>query len=173
MDKKSLDEWGGAKSHGNGVRPVELMIMNDTCATCRSRVPRRSSGRIKGEALTVEDERGPGLDFSLCFVCGSRPWGAAALLLCLFILLLKCLNVRRFPPPPSRSMNFATESFVKKLHITNGYTFIHSCKTKECCCGYNFWNECCSVHTWNNNLRDSLPNLNADVTPETCSVYVA
>ncbi len=50
----------------------------------------------------MEDERGPGLDFTLCFVCGSRPRGAAAFLLCLFILLLKCLNVRRFPPPSSR-----------------------------------------------------------------------
>ncbi len=69
---------------------VELMIMSDTCATHRSRVPRRSSGRIKGGAPTVEDERGPGLDFSLCFVCGSRPWGAAALLLCLFMLLNLC-----------------------------------------------------------------------------------
>ncbi len=81
------DEWGGAESRGNGARPVELMIMSDTCATHQSRVPRRSSGRIKGGATTVEDERGPGLDFSLCFVCGSRPWGAAALLLCLFMLL--------------------------------------------------------------------------------------
>ncbi len=81
------DEWGGAESRGNGVRPVELMVMSDTCATHRSRVPRRSSGRIKGGVTTVEDERGPGLDFNLCFVCGSRPWGAAALLLCLFMLL--------------------------------------------------------------------------------------
>ncbi len=70
--------------------------MSDTCATHRSRVPRRSSGRIKGGATTVEDERGPGLDFNLCFVCGSRPWGAAALLLCLLICLLnffKCSPV--------------------------------------------------------------------------------
>ncbi len=67
------DEWGGAESRGNGARPVELTIMSDTCATHRSRVPRRSSGRIKGGATTVEDERGPGLDFNLCFVCGSRP----------------------------------------------------------------------------------------------------
>ncbi len=50
----------------------------------------------------MEDERGPGLDFTLCFVCGSRPRGAVAFLLCLVILLLKCLNVRRFPPPSSR-----------------------------------------------------------------------
>ncbi len=71
--KTQCDEWGGAESRGNGARPVELTIMSDTCATHRSRVPRRSSGRIKGGATTVEDERGPGLDFSLCFVCGSRP----------------------------------------------------------------------------------------------------
>ncbi len=67
------DEWGGAESRGNGARPVELMIMSYTCTTHRSRVPRRSSGRIKGGATTVEEERGPGLDFNLCFVCGSRP----------------------------------------------------------------------------------------------------
>ncbi len=71
--KYQCDEWGGAESRGNGARPVELMIMSDTCATHRSRVPRRSSGRIKGGATTVENERGPGLDFNLCFVCGSRP----------------------------------------------------------------------------------------------------
>ncbi len=67
------DEWGGAESRGNGARPVELMMMSDTCTTHRSRVPRRSSGRIKGGATTVQDVRGPGLDFNLCFVCGSRP----------------------------------------------------------------------------------------------------
>ncbi len=60
------DEWGEAKSRGNGGRPVELMIMNDTCATHRSRVPQRSCRRIKGGATTVKDERGPGLDFILC-----------------------------------------------------------------------------------------------------------
>ncbi len=42
-------------------------------------------------------------NFSLCFVCGSRPWGAAAFLLCLFIVWLNVLNVRRFPPPSSRT----------------------------------------------------------------------
>ncbi len=31
-----------------------------------------SLGRVKG-GVTVKDERGPGLDLSLCFVCGSRP----------------------------------------------------------------------------------------------------
>ncbi len=69
-----------AVTSGAGPRAVgtergrwSLTIMSDTCATHRSRVPRRSSGRIKGGATTVEDERGPGLDFNLCFVCGSRP----------------------------------------------------------------------------------------------------
>ncbi len=59
------DEWGEAKSRGNGGRPVELMIMNDTCATHRSRVPQRSCRRKRRS----EDERGPGLDFILCIVC--------------------------------------------------------------------------------------------------------
>ncbi len=45
--KYVCDEWGGAESRGNGARPVEWMIMNDTCATHRSRVPRRSFGRNK------------------------------------------------------------------------------------------------------------------------------
>ncbi len=71
--------WGyvtsgaGPRAVGTERGRVELMIMSDTCATHRSRVPRGGSGRIKGGATTVEDERGPGLDFNLCFVCGSRP----------------------------------------------------------------------------------------------------
>ncbi len=46
----------------------------------------------------MEEERGPGLGFSLCFVCGSRPWGAAPFLLCLFIWLL---NVFKCSPVPA------------------------------------------------------------------------
>ncbi len=65
------DEWGGGRELWE--QSVELMIMNDTCATHQSRVSRRSSGRIKGGASTVEDKKGPGLDFILCFVFGSRP----------------------------------------------------------------------------------------------------
>ncbi len=30
------DEWGGAESRGSRARPVELMIMSDTCTTHRS-----------------------------------------------------------------------------------------------------------------------------------------
>ncbi len=41
--------------------------MSDTCTTHQSRVPRRSSGKIKGGMTTVEDERGPGLDFYFVF----------------------------------------------------------------------------------------------------------
>ncbi len=40
----------------SGAGPVDLMTMNDTCATHRSRVPQRSSGRIKGGATTREDQ---------------------------------------------------------------------------------------------------------------------
>ncbi len=43
----------------------------------------------------------------------------------------------------------------------------------RCCCRYKCGSECCSVHTWNDNLWDSLLHINAVVTPETCSVYVA
>ncbi len=89
--------------------------MNDTCTTHRSRVPRRSFGRVKWGVTTVEDERGPGLDFSLCFVCGSRPWGAAAFHLCLFILLLNGLNVRRFPPPSSRIYQLRYKTLIHHL----------------------------------------------------------
>ncbi len=46
---RDCDVWGGAESHWNRMRPVELMIMSDTYTTHRSRVPRRSSGRIKEE----------------------------------------------------------------------------------------------------------------------------
>ncbi len=65
--------------------------MSDTCTTHRSRVPRRSIGRIKEGATTVEDERGPGL----LSVRGCR-------FSFVFILLLKSVNVRRFLPPSSR-----------------------------------------------------------------------
>ncbi len=42
--------------------------MNDTCATHRSRVHGGAPEGIKGGVTTVEDERGPGLGFILCFV---------------------------------------------------------------------------------------------------------
>ncbi len=74
--------------------------------------PRRSSGRIKGGATTVQEERGPGLDFSLCFVCGSRPWGAAALLLSLFILLL---NLFECSPVPASFFPFYELRYTCKM----------------------------------------------------------
>ncbi len=58
------------------------MIVNDTCATHRSQVPWRSSGRIKGGAMTVEDEREPCLDF-ICVLC--------AAVVCEGLLLLFCV----------------------------------------------------------------------------------
>ncbi len=74
---RDCDVWGGAESHWNRMRPVELMIMSDTYTTHRSRVPRRSSGRIKGGATTVQDERGCRITF--VFI--------------LFIIVFKCLPV--------------------------------------------------------------------------------
>ncbi len=63
--------------------------MSDTCPTHRSRVPQRSSERIKGGATTVEDERGPGLDFLFVFCVRQSSVRGCHFLLCLFILLLK------------------------------------------------------------------------------------
>ncbi len=60
------DEWGGAESRGNRARPVKLMITSDTCATRLSRVPRRSSGRIK-EGVTTEDKAGT----LVCVLCAA------------------------------------------------------------------------------------------------------
>ncbi len=65
----------------------------------------------------------------------------------------------------------ATDHFINS--IPNGLILIHSRKTPKCCYGYKWGSDCCSVHTWNDNLWDSLMHLNAVVTPETCSVYVA
>ncbi len=45
----------------------------------------------------MEDERGPGLDFTLCFVCGSRPRGAAAFLLCLVYFVIKMFKCSPVP----------------------------------------------------------------------------
>ncbi len=81
----------GAGPRAVGAEPVELMIMSDTCATDRSRVPRRSSGRIKGGATMREDQA---WTFILCFVCVSCPRS--------FILLLNLFE------NSSHSTNFAT-----------------------------------------------------------------
>ncbi len=97
------------------------MVMNDTCATHRSRVPRRSFGRVKWGVTTVEDERRPGLDFSLCFVCGSHPWGAATFHLCLFILLLKCLKCS---PVPASFFPYLLTSLHCYLYIFSPYYLI-------------------------------------------------
>ncbi len=40
------DEWGGAESRGNGARPVEWMIMNDTCATALGPAPLVTGNKI-------------------------------------------------------------------------------------------------------------------------------
>ncbi len=57
------DEWGGPESRGNGARPVELMMMSNTCTTHRSRVPMeelRKDKRRSDDSATRERTR-PGL----------------------------------------------------------------------------------------------------------------
>jgi len=76
----------GREPWENSTRPLEWLLRSVTCALHRSRISH-------GGATTVKDERGPGLDFMLCFyyVCvgGSRPWGTAAILLsfCIYFVL--------------------------------------------------------------------------------------
>ncbi len=43
--------------------PAYHIDYTTACTTHRSRVPRRSFGRVKWGVTTVEEERGPGLDF--------------------------------------------------------------------------------------------------------------
>ncbi len=97
MNEYTWPLWrvGGAESRGNGARPVEWMIMNDTCATHRSRVPRRASEGIKGGVTTLEDERGPGLDFTLCFGVWQSSVRAAAFHLVVYftIKVVECSPV--------------------------------------------------------------------------------
>ncbi len=77
--------------------------MNDTCATHRSRVPRRSSGRNKRRSDNSgrRERTRPGV--LVCALCAAVGREGLPRLICLFIyLLLNMLNVRRFPPPSSR-----------------------------------------------------------------------
>ncbi len=70
----SCDEWGGGRepwerSEAGGVNDNERQLRHSPVSESHGGAPEG----IKGGVTTVEDERGPGLDFSLCFVCGSRP----------------------------------------------------------------------------------------------------
>ncbi len=84
------DEWGGAESRGNGARPVEWMIMNDTCATHRSRVPRRSFGRVKRRSDDIgrRERTRPGFYFMFC-VWQSSVRGCRFSVM--FVYLIKCV----------------------------------------------------------------------------------
>ncbi len=109
--------------------------MNDTCTTHRSRVPRRSFGRVKWGVTTVEDERGPGLDFSLCFVCGSHPWGAAAFQLCLFIVLLKCLECSPVPASFFPYLLISLQSYIPEKIDYNVKNYATHLWCGAVCCG--------------------------------------
>ncbi len=96
------DEWGGAESRGNGARPVEWMIMNDTCATHRSRVPRRSFGRNKRRSDDIgrRERTRPGFYFMFC-VWQSSVRGCRFSVMFVYFVIKMWLSVRRFPPPSS------------------------------------------------------------------------
>ncbi len=118
-----------------------------------SRVPPRSSGRIKGGATTVEEKRGLGLDFSLC---GSRPWGAAAFLLCSFILLLKCF--KRSPVPASilsRSKICVTPT--QYLNLEGQFT--QKCKFCHHLLILKYFQTCMNVFVLLNTKEDILKNV--------------
>ncbi len=88
------DKWGGAESHRSGARPVELMIMNDICTTRRSRVPRRSSGRIKG-GVTREDQ-----SWTLYSVlCAAVIHEGLTLYFCVWIFYYKKIKIKSRPSP--------------------------------------------------------------------------
>ncbi len=90
------DEWGGAESRGNGARPVEWMIMNDTCATHRSRVPRRSFGRNKRRSDDIgrRERTRPGFYFMFC-VWQSSVRGCRVSFV--FVYLIKCVKCSPVP----------------------------------------------------------------------------
>ncbi len=81
----------------------------------RSR-PRLPGGRSLLPSAMFGEEQGTGDSLPAALDRRSHRRGAAAFHLCLFILLLKLLNVRRFPPPSSRTYELR-------------YIYIHSIQT--------------------------------------------
>ncbi len=79
------------------------MIMNDTCATHRSRVPRRSFGRNKRRSDDIgrRERTRPGFYFMFC-VRQSSARGCRFSVMFVYFVIKMWLNVRRFPPPSSR-----------------------------------------------------------------------
>ncbi len=80
------------------------MIMNDTCATHRSRVSRRSFGRNKRRSDDIgrRERTRPGFYFMFC-VWQSSVRGCRFSVMFVYFDIKMCLNVRRFPPPSSRT----------------------------------------------------------------------
>ncbi len=78
--------------------------MNDTCATHRSRVPRRSFGRNKRRSDDIgrRERTRPGFYFMFC-VWQSSVRGCRFSVMFVYFVIKMCLNVRRFPPPSSRT----------------------------------------------------------------------
>ncbi len=78
--ERGREPW--ERSEAGGVNDNERHLHHSPVSS-----PTEELRKDKGGAMTVEDERGPGLDFISCFVCAVVLEG---LLFCLFILLLKC-----------------------------------------------------------------------------------
>ncbi len=78
--------------------------MNDTCATHRSRVPRRSSGRNKRRSDNSgrRERTRPGFYFVFC-LRQSSVRGCRFSVMFVYLIIKCVLNVRRFPPPSSRT----------------------------------------------------------------------
>ncbi len=92
------------------------MIMNDTCATHRSRSHGGASEGIKGGVTTLEDERGPGLAFYFMFcVWQSSVRGCRFSVMFVYFVIKMCLNVRRFPPPSSRTYQLHYTQLLKSI----------------------------------------------------------
>ncbi len=121
-------EWGGGRepwerSEAGGVNGNERHLHH-------SPVSRRSFGRVKWGVTTREDQA---WNFSLCFVCGSRPWGTAAFHLCLFILLLKCVECSPVPasffPHLLTSLQYYIHTHIYYIHahtyILHAHTHIY------------------------------------------------
>jgi len=77
-----------AESCGNTERPEERVSV--ICTPHRSRVSRRSSGRIKGGMMTVKDKKGRGLGHLCCVLLCLCSRGRRLPVSFLFVFCLFC-----------------------------------------------------------------------------------
>ncbi|KAL0203546.1 hypothetical protein M9458_001564, partial [Cirrhinus mrigala] len=102
------DEWGGAERRGNGTRPVEY---NDNERHLRhspvsSPTEELRKDKRRSDHSVRRERTRPGLYFAFS-VRQSSVRGCRSTFVFVY-LIIKCLNVCRFPPPSSRSTNCVT-----------------------------------------------------------------